>query len=75
MPRLKTKNSPRLSKRSRKTQIKKMNNLEIGQILKHPELGLGIVIEIIQVRVIFYEGTNHGLDKILKLSELTKSDN
>jgi len=72
MPRLKTKNSPSDRKKPKQAT---MNNLEIGKIVKHPELGLGIVIQIIEVRVIFYEGTNHGLDKILKLSELTKSDN
>jgi len=50
-----------------------MNNLEIGQIIAVPELGSGTVIEI-QVRVIFYEGTNHGLDKTFKLSELQKNE-
>jgi alpha-acetolactate decarboxylase len=48
-----------------------MNNLDIGDLVKHPDWGLGTVIEI-QVRVIFHEKENFGLDKTVQWYELTK---
>jgi len=57
----------------RRLEVSQMNNLDIGDLVKHPDWGLGTVIEI-QVRVIFYEGTNHGVDKTFKLQELTQND-
>ena len=49
-------------------------NLDIGDIVKHPELGLGTVIQI-EIRVIFYQEKYEGVDRKFQLSELTKPDN